>query len=97
MSSSGAVLATTHTHTLTLPHVLIGTGSEMSSKGLKEIRKFVQQAKKLDKLQPSVAYYCRMAAVLAGMKIQNKSVEEDAALRDLMGWLENNSVGSLAF
>jgi len=65
----------------------------MSTKGLKEIRKFVQQAKKVEKRFPSISYYCRMAAVLKAMQIKEKTDEEKAALNELLGWLESNKVG----
>lgn len=57
---------------------------------LKNITKYLQQAKKLEKLDPLVCYYCRLYALQVGIKIQNKSPDDLKLIGQIMTWMEQN-------
>ena len=56
---------------------------------LKGVTKFLRQAKKMDKIQPLVAYHCRLHAMETAMKVQQKSPEVSKFLITLMDELEH--------
>lgn len=45
----------------------------------------------MDKVEPHVAYYCRLHAMKEALKIKEKSPEDMKFLGDMMGWLEGNA------
>lgn len=47
---------------------------------LKSVKQFLLQAKKVEKLNPLVAYYCRMHALSVSMKLPKDVREADSAL-----------------
>jgi len=55
---------------------------------LKPIKKYLQQANQLQKLDPLLAYYCRMHAVSEAMKLKQKSKEDLKIVNNLVEWLE---------
>lgn len=59
---------------------------------LKAIRKYIQQAKRLEKVEPHVGYCCRLFAMQKAMQVKGKKPPEVLqVLNDLMGWLEKNT------
>ena len=64
----------------------------MSGSGgvLKSINKYLVQAKKLDKVEPVIAYYCRLHAAQTALKLR-KSKEDEAVAGELISWCEKVS------
>ena len=63
----------------------------MSSGGvLKSINRYLVQAKKVDKVDPVVAYYCRLHAAQVALKTR-KSKEDEAVAEELISWCEKVS------
>jgi len=60
----------------------------MSSKLQKILQKFILEGKKLDSVQPVVAYYCRMYAVITAVSAKEKNADDKALIASTMGWLE---------
>eukprot|EP01083_Nonionella_stella_P133859 407084_1 len=58
---------------------------------LKSVNRYLRQAKKMDKIQPLVAYHCRLHAIETAMKVENKTAEVNSFLANLMGELEQAS------
>jgi hypothetical protein len=63
---------------------------------LKPITKYLQQSKQLERVDPTIAYYCRMYALQVGLKIQNKSKDDLAFIASQMAWLESNAANKCA-
>ena len=63
----------------------------MSSVGgvLKSINRFLVQAKKVDKVDSVVAYYCRLHAAQVALKMR-KSREDEAVAEELISWCEQH-------
>ena len=61
----------------------------MTSSGgvLKLVNKYLVQAKKLDKVEPVIAYYCRLHAAQVAMKMR-KSKADEAVAGELISWCE---------
>lgn len=55
---------------------------------IKGVKKYLQQAVRLDKVEPLVAYYCRMYAMQQAIAVKNKNKEDMKVLGGLMTWLE---------
>ncbi len=56
---------------------------------IKSVKKYLQQAVRLDKIEPLVAYYCRLYAITTAMAIKSPKSKEDMKLiGGLMTWLE---------
>jgi hypothetical protein len=50
---------------------------------LKAINKFILQAKKLDKVDPIIAYYCRMYAMQLAIGVKNRDKAANEYLQEL--------------
>jgi len=62
------------------------------SPSLKHIRKFLVQAKQLERVDIVMAYLCRMHAVTEGFKVKERTKTDTMYLIALMDWLENNQI-----
>ena len=70
----------------------------MASGGvLKLVNKYLVQAKKLDKVEPAIAYYCRFYAAMVAMR-SRKTKEDEAVASELISWCEKHkaAVASLS-
>jgi hypothetical protein len=54
---------------------------------LKAINKYLQQARRLDKVEPAIAYYCRYYAAQHALK-NKKSKADMAVVDELISWCE---------
>jgi len=57
---------------------------------LKPCAKFLQQAKLIEKVDPVIAYYCRLHALQVGMKIANRTPADLKLLGEWMSAVENS-------
>ncbi|KAK9817912.1 hypothetical protein WJX72_004252 [[Myrmecia] bisecta] len=68
----------------------MGTSTEDQKKA---ILPFLQRADEISKLEPKVAYYCRLYAVEQGLQLSNRTKEIDGVLGALMAKLEKDKPG----
>jgi hypothetical protein len=62
------------------------------SESMRSIRKYLVQAKQLDKINPQIAYFCRSHACQQGLKLKSTPEDLDFVM-SLLDWLEaNNSI-----
>jgi len=54
----------------------------------KALKKYIREAKKFDKVEPVIAYYCRLFAVMEAMKIDKTSPEANAFIGGQMSEME---------